>query len=411
MGLFHNNYGRSCNDNRNSKKRNGGGVAVFGSGRFFKGSQQRHGGDNGSNLSSGSSTSSPEPIDFSVNDIVFDRRTLPPSDGPTSPVPAVSAHRSGESINWSRNDIDFGRQQPAPKVQLLRRQHNSSSDDDTRSVNSVKFNSRRSPNSFDLSAIPPPVVSKNYTVPPPPLVISNIPAVGYTSYVDRSGYSSPIGYNENYSQVYGYNSSSISPVYQLSPPASCYSSVVQLNSPYNNSYIYGAQADSCYSGTSSYINSNNVGFQSGGSYISNSNNCGIQEPNIYGLSVTVNSCPIDYSYSVPANSDNVYSLQAANSDNGYSLQAANSDNGYSLKTANSDNGYSLQATNSYSSDSYNGGLLAVSSHVNSCDGSYGSSFDSSYGSSFDSSYADLFAGYSISQLEKVRHAFSYCFFF
>lgn len=90
MGLFNNYYGRGC-DNR----KGGGGVR-----RQQQQQQQRR-------VDNSSTGSSPDPIDFSVNDIVFDRRMGSRTDEYSSSTAAAA----GGSVNWRRNDIDFGQRQ------------------------------------------------------------------------------------------------------------------------------------------------------------------------------------------------------------------------------------------------------------------------------------------------------------
>ena len=93
MGLFNHFYGRSYEDRRQQQ-----------SSHNSRRQQLRCGGNNSSGGSS--ATSSPEPIDFSVNDIVFDRKMTPP------PTPLVGGGhvtgRGGRSqVDWRQNDIDF----------------------------------------------------------------------------------------------------------------------------------------------------------------------------------------------------------------------------------------------------------------------------------------------------------------
>jgi len=116
MGLFNNYYGRSYADRKPSSSNTNNNNSRNGNSKTGGQQQQQRRGED--SWSGGSATNSPEPIDFSVNDIVFERRKVTSGD-------SMMTGRSQPTVNWRQNDIDFGRQQRGGQKQC-----NSVSSDD-----------------------------------------------------------------------------------------------------------------------------------------------------------------------------------------------------------------------------------------------------------------------------------------
>jgi hypothetical protein len=134
MGLFNNYYGRSYSDRKpntysNTNRPN----------NKYGGQQQRRGLESWSGGSS--ATSSPEPIDFSVNDIVFEKRTV------TMSGDSMAGRSQQPMVNWRQNDIDFGRRSQLIGQQQQQRggqrQRNSVSSDDCSDSNSYPSPNRQ----------------------------------------------------------------------------------------------------------------------------------------------------------------------------------------------------------------------------------------------------------------------------
>jgi hypothetical protein len=144
MGLFNNYYGRGNSDRRASNNSNS-----VGSGRL---NNNRNGGGGYQQRQSGLTNTSPTPIDFSVNDIVFDRRTAA-HGGETF---AAGGGRTTAAVDWRQNDIDFGRlhQQPSPPFYQDQPQRNSCSSDDG-SYNFYNGQHRNSPTYSQYNSKPP----------------------------------------------------------------------------------------------------------------------------------------------------------------------------------------------------------------------------------------------------------------
>ena len=249
MGLFNNYYGRSYSDDRrqsNNSNTCGSGRFSNNNGRNAGGHQQRHGGDN---WSGGSATSSPEPIDFSVNDIVFDRK----SGSSDSLAGGGGGARTG-AVNWRQNDIDFGRQQ---------RQRNSwSSDDDINDYNRQannqhhsqqynQYNSKLGPaqqgysgrNNNSGYGMPSVGNSRScYDVPPPP------PAKSHSNYTIYGGQSTNSYSSHRGTHSMSYNSSGGSdmpPVHNsYSIPPTNNNSVQRADNAYGS--YNSMQPDSCH---------------------------------------------------------------------------------------------------------------------------------------------------------------------
>jgi hypothetical protein len=128
MGLFNNYYGRSYSDRKPNTYNNTG----RNNNNKYGGQQQRRGVESWSGGSS--ATSSPEPIDFSVNDIVFEKRTVMMSGD------SMVGRPQQPTVNWRQNDIDFGRRSQLVGQQQQQRggqrQRNSVSSDDCSDSNS-----------------------------------------------------------------------------------------------------------------------------------------------------------------------------------------------------------------------------------------------------------------------------------
>jgi hypothetical protein len=231
MGLFNNYYGRSYSDRKPNNTYN----------NTSRNNNNKYGGQRRGveSWSGGSSaTSSPEPIDFSVNDIVFEKRTVMSGDS--------MAGRPEPRVNWRQNDIDFGRRSQLVGQQQRSgpRQRNSVSSDDCSDSNSFpssiqqhgqqhsggyvnsnqsgRYNSSFEPANGQLGS--------SYSCGRQP---------GYNSYGKQLGYNNGSScsygsqtpyYNGNHqmngSYANGYNS------YEMQPPAPGYSSYKSQDSPH-----------------------------------------------------------------------------------------------------------------------------------------------------------------------------------
>jgi hypothetical protein len=126
MGLFNNYYGRSYSDRKPNTYSN---TSRNNNNKYGGQQQQRRGVESWSGGSS--ATSSPEPIDFSVNDIVFEKRTVMMSGD------SMAGRSQPGMVNWRQNDIDFGRRsQLVGQQRGGQRQRNSVSSDDCSDSNS-----------------------------------------------------------------------------------------------------------------------------------------------------------------------------------------------------------------------------------------------------------------------------------
>ncbi len=127
MGLFNNYYGRSYSDRKPNTYSN---TNRNNSNKYGGQQQQRRGVESWSGGSS--ATSSPEPIDFSVNDIVFEKRTV------TMSGDSMAGRSQQPTVNWRQNDIDFGRRSQliGQQQRNVQRQRNSVSSDNCSDSNS-----------------------------------------------------------------------------------------------------------------------------------------------------------------------------------------------------------------------------------------------------------------------------------
>jgi hypothetical protein len=246
MGLFNNYYGRSYSDRKPNTYNN---TSRNNNNKFGGQQQQRRGVESWSGGSS--ATSSPEPIDFSVNDIVFEKRTVMMSGD------SMAGRSQAATVNWRQNDIDFGRRSQLMGQQRGgQRQRNSVSSDDCSDSNSFpspnqqhgqhhsggyvnnnqagRYNSSIEPANGQLGS------SCSYGRQP-----------GYNS-KSSSSYGKQLGYNNgssygsqtpnyngnhqmNSSYANGYNS------YEMQPPTPGYSSYVGHQQPASGHSSYKSQ--------------------------------------------------------------------------------------------------------------------------------------------------------------------------